>query len=189
MESKKSILNAASQSGLIIGAVSIAIFLILYVGGIKPVGIMKPILIGLFGFAVSITLLVIYLKKFRSQNDGFISFKDAFLFGFIALLISAVISAVFNYVFIEYFDPEYTRSIIEAQKDYMENYLSGKVPDEKIQETLDGIDAGMNKSILKQSFNSLIFGAGFALVVSLIVGAVVKRSPGVFDDKSVGGTI
>lgn len=189
MESEKSILNPAFKSGLIIGSVSIAFFLILYVGGIKPVGIMKPILIGLFGFAISITLLVVYLRKYRSQNEGFISFKDAFFFGFIALLISAVISAVFNYVFIEYFDPEYTRSIIEAQKDYMESYLSGKVSDEQIQTTLDGIDEGINKSILKQSLTSLIFGGVFALIVSLIVGAVVKRSPGVFDDKNVGGTI
>ena len=189
METKNSIFNPALKAGLIIGSVSVAVLLIKYVEGVKPVGIMRPILLGIIGFAVSITLLVIYIKKYRKQSEGFISFKDAFLFGFIALLASTVISSLFNYLFINYFDPEYTRSIIEAQKDFMENYLSGKIPDEKIQETLDGIDESMSVSTLKQSINSLVFGSVFALIVSLIVGAVMKRSPGVFDDNNMGGTV
>ncbi|WP_367327719.1 DUF4199 domain-containing protein [Lentimicrobium sp.] len=189
METKHPIFSAALKTGLVIGSVSIAVFLIQYVAGIKPVGIMRPILIGLFGFAVSVTLLVIYLKKYRGQSGGFISFKDAFLYGFIALLVSAAISSVFNFLFIQYFDPEYTRSIIEAQKDFMENYLSGKVPDESIQDALDGIDESMNVSTLKQSLNSLIFGSVFALIVSLIVGAVMKRKPAIFDDKNTGGVV
>lgn len=189
METKKSVFNPAIMAGLIIGAVSIVFFIVLYIGGIMPVGIMKPILLGLLGFAISIILLVVYLKKYRTEIGGFITFSDAFLFGFIALVVSAVLSALFSYLFNQFFDPDYTRSIIEAQKDYMENYLSGKVPDEKIQESLDKIDEGMNKSLIKQSLRSLLVGTIFALIVSLIVGAILKRKPGVFDDQTNGGVI
>ncbi|MHC1774436.1 MAG: DUF4199 domain-containing protein [Lentimicrobium sp.] len=187
METNKSVFYPAIQAGLIIGAVSIGLFIIQYIGGIKPVGIMKPILIGLFGFTVSIILLVIYLKKYRTETGGFIKFSDAFLFGFIALLISSVLYSVFNFIFNQYFDPDYTRTIIEAQKDYMENYLSGKVSEEQLQDSLDQIDEGMNKSNFKQSLGSLIAGSIFALIVSLIVGAIMKRNPGIFDDKAQEG--
>ncbi|MFH1118732.1 MAG: DUF4199 domain-containing protein [Bacteroidota bacterium] len=183
MGTKNYLISPALKAGFIIGSVGISLFMIQYIGGIKPVGIMKPILLMLLGFSVSIILLVVYIKKHRNDNNGFITFGDAFLFGFIALLVSAFISSLFNYLFNQIFDPEYTRSIIEAQKDYMENYLSGKISEEQIQESLDKIDEGMNKSVLKQSINSLIGGSVFALIVSLIVGAIMKRKQSLFDNQ------
>jgi hypothetical protein len=189
METKNSLFISALKTGFIIGSVGIIFFMILYIGGIKYVGIMKPILLMLLGFSLSIVLLVIYLKKYRTDIGGFISFRDAFLYGLVALIVSAFISSIFSFLFNQFFDPEYMRSTIEAQKDYMENYLSGKISDEQIQESLDKIDEGMNKSNIKQSLNSLLGGSVFALIVSLIIGAIMKRKKSMFEDQAQEGTV
>jgi len=189
MENKNSFLMESVKAGLVIGAISIVVFLIEYVADIKPIGFMKPILLLLIGLAISITLLVIYLKKYRTELGGFISFKDAFLFGLIALVVSGIISSLFNFLFLQFFDPGYMKSLMEAQKDWMENYLSGKMSDDQIQEQLNKIDKQMNISAIRQMLTSLAGSAIFGAIISLIVGAIMKKNPNVFDDKTSGGVI
>jgi hypothetical protein len=189
MENKNSLLSESVKAGLIIGAIGIVVFLIEYVADIKPVGITKPILIMLVGLAISITLLVIYLKKYRGELGGFISFKDAFLFGLIALVVAGIFSTLFNFLFLQFFDPGYMKSIMEAQKDWMENYLSGKMSDDQIQEQLNKIDKQMTKSVIRQTLTTLAGSVIFGAIVSLIVGAIMKKNPNVFDDKTSGGVI
>ncbi|MFN8134556.1 MAG: hypothetical protein U0Z17_04765 [Bacteroidales bacterium] len=72
MENKKAFYNSALKSGLIIGAVSIVVFIIMYVADIKPVGIMMPFVIMLIGLAINIGVLV-YLFKSYTQIGGYIT--------------------------------------------------------------------------------------------------------------------
>ena len=78
---------------------------------------------------------------------------------------------------------------MEAQKSWMENYLVGKMPEEQISEQLDKIDAqaakmGSFSTLLKNTLGSLVFGG----IIALIVGAIMKKNPDVFDNNS-GGVI
>jgi hypothetical protein len=189
MENKNTLFIDAIKAGLIIGAISIVVFLIEYVGNIKPIGFLKPILMLLVGLAISITVLVIYLKKYTAGHGGVISFRDAFLFGFIALLVGAIISSFFSFLFMQYFDPEYMKNITEETKDWMENYLAGKMSDDKIQEQLDSIDKKMNVSAIRLTLTNFIGSAIYCVIVSLIVAAIMKKKPDVFADKSSGGVI
>jgi len=189
MENKNSLLVESIKAGLIIGAVGIVVFLIEYVADIKPVGFVKPILIGLISLAISIILLVIFLKKFRNGLGGFISFKDAFLFGLIAFVVAGIVSSLFSFLFMQFFDPGYLKSIMEAQKDWMESYLSGKMSDDQIQEQLNKIDKQMNISAFRQMLTGLVGTLIFGAIISLIVGAIMKKNPDVFDDKTSGGVI
>lgn len=189
MENKNSLLNESVKAGLIIGAIGIVVFLIEYVAGIQPVGMLKPILIMLVSLIISIGLLVFFLKQYRSASGGFISFRDAFLFGFITLLVAGFISTIFNFLFVQFFDPAYMKNIMEAQKDWMENYLSGKMSDDQIQTQLDAVEKQINVTPLKQMLKGLAFSVVFSAIVSLIVGAIMKKNPDVFDDKSSGGVI
>jgi hypothetical protein len=189
METKNTLFSSALRSGLILGAVSIVAFLIMYVGDIKPVGIFVPIMILLVSMAISIVILVIFLKKYRVSNGGFISFRDAFLYAFIAFAISVILYQVFNFAFIQLIDPEYNKTIMEAQKTWMENYLSGKMSDDQITEQLDKLDEqaakmGTFSTMLKNTFWSIIvFG-----IIALIVGAIMKKKPEMFDTTD-GGAI
>jgi len=121
METKNSLFISALKTGLIIGVVSIVVFIIMYVADIKPVGIVMPLLILVLSIALSIIVLVVLFKKYRTETGGFISFRDAFLYCFIAFSVSIILSQLFNYLFIQLIEPEYYKNIMEAQKTWMEN--------------------------------------------------------------------
>ena len=189
METKNSLFISSLKSGLIIGVVSIVVFIVMYVADIKPVGIIMPFVIMIIAVAINIAILVVLLKKYRTEIGGFISFRNAFLYCFIALVTSAVISTIFTLLFIQFIEPEYYKNIMEAQKAYMENYLSGKMSEEQIAQSLDKMDAQMAKmgsvsSTLKGLLGNIVVGG----IVALIVGAIMKKNPDVFDNKA-GGVI
>jgi len=189
METKNSLFISSLKSGLIIGVVSIVAFVIMYVADIKPIGIMMPFVIMLVGLAINIAILVILFKKFRTEIGGFISFRDAFLYCFIALVTAAVISSIFTVLFIQFIEPEYYKNIMEAQKAYMENYLSGKVSEEQMADTLEKIDEQTAKmGSIKSTLTGLLSNVVIGGIIALIVGAIMKKNPDVFDNTS-GGVI
>lgn len=189
METKNSLFISALKSGLIIGVVSIVVFIIMYVADFKPVGIMMPFVILLVGLAINIAILVILFKKYRNEIGGFISFGDAFLYCFIALVAATVLSTIFTFLFIQFIEPNYYKSIMDAQKTYMENYLSGKVSEEQMAQTMDKIDEQAAKmGSLSTTLKNLAFSTLFSGVIALIVGAIMKKKPDVFENTS-GGVI
>jgi len=189
METKNSLFSSALKSGLIIGVVSIIVFIIMYVADIKPVGIAMPLVIMFFGLAINIAVLVFLFKKYRTEIGGFVSFRDAFLYCFIALVVSTLISTIFTFLFIQFIEPNYYKNIMDAQKTYMENYLSGKVSEEQMAQTMDKIDEQAAKMTPVSSMvKSLIGGVIFSGIIALIVGAIMKKNPDVFDN-TAGGVI
>ena len=189
METKNSLFTSSLKTGLIIGVVSIVVFVIMYVADIKPVGIVMPLLILLLSIAISIIVLVVLFKKYRAEIGGFISFRNAFLYCFIAITISIILSQFFNYLFIQLIEPEYYKNIMEAQKTWMENYLAGKMPEDQITQQLDKIDEQASKmgtfsTLLKNTLGSIVFGG----IIALIVGAIMKKNPEMFVDNA-GGVI
>ncbi|MDO9255176.1 MAG: DUF4199 domain-containing protein [Bacteroidales bacterium] len=189
METKNSLFISALKSGLIIGVVSIVVFLIMYVGDIKPVGILMPILLLLVSLAITIVILVILFKKYRTMIGGYISFRDAFLYAFIAFSVSVILYQLFNYMFIQIVDPEYNKAIMEAQKTWMESYLAGKMSDDQIAEQLDKLDEqaakmGTISAVLKSTAWSIVVSG----IIALIVGAIMKKKPDMFENNT-GGVI
>jgi hypothetical protein len=187
MEPKNSLFSSALKSGLIIGVVSIVVFIIMYVADYKPVGIMKPILLMLVSVAISITILIVLFKKYRTEAGGFISFRDAFLYCLVALVTGTVLSTIFTVLFIQLIEPDYYKNIMEAQKAWMENYLSGKVSDEQMTQTLDKIDEqAADMGSIKSTLKNLLGGVIINGIIALIVGAIMKKKPDVFDNASGG---
>jgi len=190
MESRNILFPEALKAGLIIGAVGIALFVLYYVAGIQPVGILKPIMLLILGLAINVVILVVLLKKYRTSQEGIISFLNAFLFGLIALVTAGIISTAFNYFFINYFDPEYMKNVLQAQRDWMENYLSGRASDDQITDALDKIDAqAENIGSIGQSLKGLLSSVIFGGIVALIVAAIMKKNPDVFNNSTSGGVI
>ena len=189
METKNSLFNSALKSGLIIGTVSIVIFIIMYVADIKPVGIMMPVIIMLVALAVSITILVILFQKYRTEIGGYISFRDAFLYCFITLIISSLVSTLFTFVFIKLIEPDYYKNIMEAQKTWMENYLSGKVSEDQMAKSIEKIDEqAATMGSVASTLKNFLYGSIVNGIIALIVGAIMKKKPGVFENTS-GGVI
>jgi len=189
METKNDLFASSFKAGLIIAAVGLVWFIIQYVAGIAPYGILQSILFGLISLAVNIVLVVIFLKNYRNRNEGIISFVNAFLFCFIALACSGFLYILITFLFNKYIDPMYMTNMMEAQKTYWENYLQGKASEQQIADTLDKLDVqAKNATSILQNLKSF----GIILIVggieSLIVGAIMKKNPDVFDNAS-GGVI
>ena len=190
MEKKNTLFVSGVNAGLIIAAVGIVIFILEYVFGIMPVGIVQPILIGLFSIALTIVVLVLLLKNYRTKNEGVLSFRDAFLFAFIALVTGGLISTIFSYLFMNYFDSQYITKMMEAQRSFMESYLTGKVPEEKLSETLNSIDDKLkNMGTLAQTIKGFFINVVVGAIIALIVAAIMKKQPNIFEDKASGGVI
>jgi hypothetical protein len=190
METRNLLFSDAFKAGSIIGGAGILLFILLYILGIQLVGILKPILLLVFGLAINIVILVILLKKFRVSQGGYINFVNAFLFGFIALAIATLLVAIFNYFFNTLFDPDYMKNTLLAQKDWMENYMSGKATEEQIASQLEKIDEQISKigsvsQAIKGFGGNLLFGA----IIALIVGAIMQKKPDIFDNSNTGGVI
>jgi hypothetical protein len=184
MDTQKTLFSSALKSGFIIAAIGIVVFILMYVLDIKPIGIAKPFVLMAIGLAINIVVLVVLFKKYRESVGGYISFKDAFLYCFIALLAGSIVSSLFSLVFMMFFDPDYLKNIMDAQKDFMESYLQGKMPEEQITETLDKMDAQMSKMTpVSSTFRNLIGAVIVDGIIALITGAIMKKNPSVFDDK------
>lgn len=190
MDSTKPMYTTALIAGVYLAIAGMVIFIIEYVAGIKPVGFLKPILMMLVSYAVIITMLVFLLKKYRTETGGFITFGNAFLFCLFAFIASTIINTLFTYVFLNYFDPSYMQSIMQAQKEWMENYLSGKVSEEQLTKTLEGIDEQAAKAnTLMATIKNMSFGLIFGAIASLIIGAIMKKNQSLFDNSGSGGVI
>lgn len=184
MEKSPTLSVSAALAGLYIGIASIVYFMLLYVAGIMPVGILKPIVILLLGFAISILILIVSLKNFRTATGGYITFLNAFLFAAIALILSTIISGFFTYLFLLYFEPDYISNIMEAQLTWTENFMVKQgLPDEQIDKALNGIIEKMDDSSpVSQAFGSLHISIIVNIVVALIIAAIFKKPKSIFDE-------
>jgi hypothetical protein len=190
MEPTKPLFPAALNSGLIISVIGIAIFIIEYVAGIMPVGIFKPFLIMMVSYIIVIGVLVFYFSKYKKDIGGYISFGNAFLYLFIALACSAVITTVFNYIFTTYFDPNYLKHIMELQRDAMESYFAGKLSEEQTAAAMAKFDEqAANTGSIMQSVKMLFGGIIIGAIFALIIGAIMKKKPSLFDSNGTGGVI
>ena len=186
METKPNAFKSALMPGAIIGALGIVYFLILYVFNIKPVGIMMPILLGLFGIAINIALLVYYMKVYRKNLGGYMTIGEGFVFGIAALVIGSILSSIFSFIFIQFIEPNYMVDIMNSQKEWMQDFMSGKVSEEEIEKALAKIDeqtAGMTP--IKQTLQSL--GTGFvgSAIISIIVAAILKKKQNPFETETL----
>jgi len=86
--------------GLILGVISIVMFLVTAVLGYNPFSTARSWI----GIGISIATLVFAQKQFKDEGDGFMSYGQGFSIGFWQSLVSLVLSMAVTYVYIEFID-------------------------------------------------------------------------------------
>lgn len=159
--------------GIAYGIASIILFLLqaLLSGGIGIASVISVIT-----FVAIIAIPVLYLRKMRREQNDTLTFKEAFLTGFVGLLMGGVASTVFTALYVGLIDPEYVdrmvMSTLEMQKSFMEGSMGEEQMTEIMQQSEEGIRDGFTPiGMLK----SLAYVALFYLVVSLIIAAFMKK--------------
>ena len=153
----------------ILAACSFAYTLILYYTGLAAhTGA------GLLSFVITIVLLVLGMRKYRSVNNGYMTFGKATITGILISIIASVLSSVLNAVYLAFID----NSVLAG--------LSEKTL-QKLQET-PGLTQQQIDMMMKLYQNLLFTPVGMLItgiisgiiggvIISLILAAILKKEP------------
>lgn len=168
------LLNNAIKHGGILGIISIALTLILYV---VDYSLMANWKVGLLLFAIFIGYGIYAGIGYRKEIGGYLAFGKAFQHGFLVFALSALISTVFNILLYTVIDPELPQKITEVAvqnaEEMMEGFgMTGDALDEAIEKTRK--DTEERYTVAGQAMGYVWALIGCA-VFALISGVIVKR--------------
>lgn len=165
-----SVKNIALNYGALWGLGSIVIGVLTYVTNTY---MDRPWWSTVLGLAVMIAAIVLGLKAFLKQNEGYMSLGEALKSGMGVTLIAAIIGAIWMYVFITVVEPDFINKVVEnAQTQMLE-----RQPDMP----QDQMDAAME---MTRNFTqpwimvtiSLVGTLFMGFITSLIAGLIMKRN-------------
>jgi hypothetical protein len=168
-----SIKNALNY-GSIAGIVGFFLFLAIYIMGANPLAGWSWIL-----FWIPIVFVSLAIKKERDHNlNGFISYGQGFLSGLIVSLIYASLYAILVYFFLMFVD---STLIDQVKQQAMEGFdkaaeIFGEEIYDKMVEQLEQTNAGT------LAFGELFWKSVWGIIVTLVLAAILKKSPSPFDD-------
>ncbi len=168
--------QTALKWGAIIGVFSIIQSVIGFVFNLDPTQGAYKWIASVLGIAVAIIGIVMAMRSFKEDNEGFMSYGQGLGIGAMMGGISGLIGGIFNYFYQTFIDPSFTEKIKEAQLAAMEEK---GMSSEQIDQAMGIMNMFSNPSM------TIVFAIlGSILVyflVSLIVSAVQKNEKPVFD--------
>jgi hypothetical protein len=128
--------------------------------------------------ALAVAVGVWAVREHREKDlGGYISFGQALLVGFMALLIASLLNGAFNLLYVTVIDPSYTEAAIQKTAEWMQ---SMGMSEGDIEAQLSAMEDRLTPGgMLRQT---VIGSVIISLVIGLIVGAVMKKNPPVFND-------
>lgn len=128
--------------GLILGAVSIVLSLLMYIFDVNMFSITFAIfsfLIFLVGIPATFGFLGCNSLRAKYATDKVISYLDAVLTCMVIFLIGFLLSNIYNFVFNTYLDPDYMKQQMGKLVEMLEKY---NLPQDKIDETIAKSEEG-----------------------------------------------
>ncbi len=144
--------------GLYLGLASILIQLIKYVLGMTYEQVWWESVIG---FVLSIALIFMGTKAFRSSNQGLLSFGQGLKVGVGISLISAIIIVIYQQIFMNFIEPDFMVNMMEVTR---QNLVEQNMTSEQIETTME----------MSEGFSSPLITSGFTLIGGLFVGFIIS---------------
>ena len=166
-----SIKKIALNYGVLLALLSIGLQVISYV---LDVHIDRPWWLTVLQTLISVGVLVMGIKAYKTENSGFLTIGQALKAGVAISLIAGIIAVVFNYIFMNYIDPDF----IQKTLDFTQQQMIESNPNMAQKD----IDMAMDMSAkfmspLWMSAFALIATMFFGFIISLIAGVIMKRNP------------
>lgn len=171
----KDLLQPAAKSGLTLGLIGIIVTLLIY---FIDATLLANMWVGITMLIVFLVLVTVFGLNFRKQAGGFLSFKNAFLFSFILLLVAGLAGQLFNYLLFNVIDSELVGLVTNTAVDNAEAMMQKfNVPEEEIDRQLEKTKAQMsNQYTLKGIMKTYLWAILVYAFISLITGAIVKKA-------------
>ena len=162
----------AVKFGLIIAAISIFSMMMIYA---IDIALMVSWISIVVSFLISMIITVIGVISVKKIQQGFISFKEAFVTYFLISLVSILIYNAFNILLFNVIDPDLKTEIkeitIQKTEQMLENF---NTPEDAIEQALDKIRETDQFSMWK-TIQNIFIALLFYAIIGLIVAAIVKR--------------
>jgi Protein of unknown function (DUF4199) len=171
MEQQTTTARVALKYGVIIAIASIVYITILYVSGQST---NTPLLY--LGFVISIVGMILAMKEFKEDSNGFMSYSQGLGIGTMMSAVSGFISGTYNYIYTVFIDPTIRQQILDKTRIALEERGMDDAQ----------IDQAMS---ISEKFSSPGMGFAFGMIGSVVVGfilaliisAIMKRDKPVFD--------
>jgi hypothetical protein len=161
--------------GLVAALIGILLFLLIAI--LEP-GMILLSALGIIGFIAIIVLPVIYIRKERKEQGGYITFGDAFKLSLVGLIIGGLIGTAFQMIYTNVIDPEFGERITAKTLEMSNSFMEGNVPDDQREEILRGAEAD---SLERYTVVGQLKSFGYAIimyaVISLILALILKKNP------------
>lgn len=165
----------AIRSGLIIGVIGIILSLVLYIVDPTTFGIWwLMIILGI----LNLVLITVFGVKYRNESGGFLSFKDAYMYSSITMIVMVVVGSVFSLVLFQMIDPGLPEIIADKAVENAEAMMNRfGAPEDTMDEALD---KARQDTLDRFTMVGMMKGAGIRilinLVICLILAAIIKRN-------------
>lgn len=168
MENQANSKNIILNYGLYLGLIGVFIHLVFYAtGNLIKLGWLS----GIVGFVAMIALIILGIKKFKSDNGGYLTFGQALKVGVGIAVISAVISTIYTLIFTNVIEPDFQAQMMEVQK---QAWIDAGMTDEQI-EASEAMANKFNSPVITAPL-ALVVSAFFGFIISAIAGAIMKRT-------------
>lgn len=168
MENQANSKNTILTYGLYLGVIGIFIHLVFYAtGNLIKLGWLT----GILGFVAMIVMLVLGIKKHKTDNGGFLTFGEALKVGVGIAVVSAVISAVYTLIFTNIIEPDFQAQMMEIQK---QAWIDAGLNDEQIEASEEMASKFSGPAITIPI--SIVVSAFFGFIISAIGGAIMKKT-------------
>lgn len=162
-KASKSILNY----GVLLGIISVVMGVIMYVTNsyLDPSWVYTVV-----GLAISITIISIGIKAFKSENGGFLSIGEALKIGVGIALIGGIITSIWTFSLMTVIEPNYTEQMLDVQREKM---VERGMPEAQIEAAME-----MSANFMSPWISIAIYLAVtlfFGLIIALIAGLIMKQ--------------
>jgi hypothetical protein len=171
-EKPQSLLAHALRHGAIMGAISIALTVIIYMVSIPFMGTLKFVLLM---FAIFISYVIYAGIDYRKTVGGFLAYGKAYLHGLVVLASAGFIGTLFGLVLYNVIDTELADKLTETILSNTEETMRGfNTPEENIEKQLDDMRESLPKQFstlgqIKSFFTGMIWNAVLVALTSFIV--------------------
>ncbi|MGO3182113.1 MAG: DUF4199 domain-containing protein [Aequorivita sp.] len=168
---RASIKKIALNYGVLLALLSIVLQVISYV---LDVHIDRPWWLTVVQLLISVSVIVVGLKAFKTSNAGFLTLGQALKTGVAISLIAGIIAVVFNFIFINYIDPDFIAKALEFSRVQMIEQ-NPNMSQEQIDNAMEISSKFMSPGVM--SAFAVISTLFFGFIISLISGLIMRKNP------------